>query len=98
MKGLHMANVNKTPSPPPAGTWTLASAKARLSEVVDRAQAGPQTITRNGKPSAVIVSAEEWARKTLRKGTLAEFLLTSPLRGANLEVERQRDTPRDVPL
>jgi PHD/YefM family antitoxin component YafN of YafNO toxin-antitoxin module len=65
---------------------------------VDRAQAGPQTITRHGKPSAVIVSAEEWARKTLRKGTLAEFLLTSPLRGANLEVERQRDTPRDVAL
>ena len=94
-----MANVKKTPSsPPPGGSWTLAGAKARLSEVVDRAQAGPQTITRNGKPSAVIVSAEEWARKTVRKGTLAEFLLTSPLRGANLEVERQRVTPRDVAL
>lgn len=94
-----MANVGKTPSsPPPGGTWTLASAKARLSEVVDRAQAGPQTITRHGKPSAVIVSAEEWARKTSRKGTLAEFLLTSPLRGADLDLERQRDTPRDVAL
>src|SRR4051812_33471097 len=53
-----MAKVHKTPSSPPlGGTWTLAVAKARLSEVVDRAQAGPQTITRNGKPSAVIVSA-----------------------------------------
>jgi prevent-host-death family protein len=94
-----MTNVNKTPASPPAGgTWTLAGAKARLSEVVDRAQTGPQTITRNGKPSAVIVSAEEWARKTVRKGTLAEFLLTSPLRGADLELERQRDTPRDVAL
>ena len=92
-----MANVKKTPpSPPAGGTWTLAGAKARLSEVVDRAQAGPQTITRNGKPSAVIVSAEEWARKTLRKGTLAEFLLASPLRGADLDLERRRDTPRDV--
>ena len=58
-----MTNANKTPSPPIGGTWTLAVAKARLSEVVDRAQAGPQTITRNGKPSAVIVSAEEWARQ-----------------------------------
>jgi prevent-host-death family protein len=66
--------------------------------VVDRAQTGPQTITRNGKPSAVIVSAEEWARKTVRKGTLAEFLLASPLRGADLDLERQRDTPRDVTL
>lgn len=94
-----MANVKKTLSSPPAGgTWTLAGAKARLSEVVDRAQAGPQIITRNGKPSAVIVSAEEWARKTLRKGSLAEFLLASPLRGAELELERQRDEPRDVML
>jgi prevent-host-death family protein len=94
-----MTNFNKTPSSPPlGGTWTLAGAKARLSEVVDRAQAGPQIITRNGKPSAVIVSAEEWARKTVRKGTLAEFLLASPLRGADLDLEPQRDAPRDVTL
>ena len=99
IKGFEMTNVKKTPtSPSLGGTWTLAGAKARLSEVVDRAQAGPQTITRNGKPSAVIVSAEEWERKTARKGTLAEFLLASPLRGADLELDRQRDTPRDVTL
>ena len=81
-----------------ASSWTLASAKARFSEVVERAQAGPQTITRNGKPSAVIVSAEEWARKTARKGTLAEFLLASPLRGAELDLDRQHDAPRDTAL
>jgi hypothetical protein len=34
----------------------------------------------------VIVSVEEWARKTVRKGTPAEFLLASPLRGADLEL------------
>jgi prevent-host-death family protein len=95
-----MTNADKTrpSSPPSGGTWTLATAKARLSEVVDCAQAGPQTITRNGKPSAVVVSAREWALKTVRKGTLAEFLLASPLRGADLELERQRETPRDVTL
>jgi prevent-host-death family protein len=80
---------------PPTDTWTLANAKARLSEVVDRAQTGPQIITRHGKPSAVLVSIEEWARKTVRKGTLAEFLLASPLRDAGLELERVRDEPRD---
>ena len=88
-----MANTRKTA---PDGTWTLAGAKARLSEVVDHAQARPQTITRNGKPSAVIVSAEEWARKTVRKGTLAEFLLASPLRGADLDLARQNDAVRDL--
>ncbi|MCC8977024.1 type II toxin-antitoxin system Phd/YefM family antitoxin [Bradyrhizobium brasilense] len=79
-------------------SWTVADAKARLSEVIERAQTDPQVITRHGKPSAVIVSAQEWARKTARKGTLAEFLLASPLRGADLDLERVRDQPRDLDL
>ena len=38
---------------------TLANAKARLSELVDRAAAGEEVlITRRGKPVARIVSAE----------------------------------------
>lgn len=79
-------------------SWTVAGAKARLSEVMERAQLAPQTITRNGKPSVVVVSAEEWHRKTARKGSLAEFLLESPLRGADLDLGRLRDEPRDLPL
>lgn len=81
-----------------SGGWTVADAKARLSELIDRAQSDPQVITRHGKPSAVVVSAEEWARKTERKGTLAEFLLASPLCGAELDLERVRDRPRDLDL
>ncbi|MCB5204714.1 type II toxin-antitoxin system Phd/YefM family antitoxin [Neorhizobium sp. T786] len=79
-------------------SWTVAGAKAKLSEVMERAQSAPQTITRNGKPSVVVVSAEEWQRKTARKGSLAEFLLESPLHGADLDLERQRDEPRDLSL
>jgi prevent-host-death family protein len=90
-----MTDRSTAPDAPPTDTWTLANAKARLSEVIERAQSGPQIITRHGKPNAVIVSAEEWARKTARKGTLAEFLLASPLRGADLELERVHDAPRD---
>lgn len=78
--------------------WTVASAKARLSQLIERAQSSPQTITRNGKPSVVVVSAEEWERKTVRKGTLAEFLLESPLRGVDLDLQRLRDEPRDLSL
>ena len=92
----HLTNRNTAPDTLPTDdTWTLANAKARLSEVIDRAQTGPQVITRHGKPNAVVVSAEEWARKVERKGTLAEFLLASPLHGANLELEREHDGPRD---
>mgnify|MGYP001252875832 FL=1 len=78
--------------------WTVAKAKAKLSEVIERAQSTPQTITRNGKPSVVVVSAEEWQRKVARKGTLAEFLLASPLRGAELDLDRKGDEPRDLSL
>lgn len=78
--------------------WTVAGAKARLSEVIERAQSDPQIITRHGKPSVVIVSADEWARKTVRKGTLAEFLMASPLRDSDLDLDRLRDQPRDLDL
>jgi prevent-host-death family protein len=69
--------------------WTLASAKAHLSEVVNRALSeGPQTITRHGHKAVVVVSAEEWERKTKRKGSLVEFFANSPLRGSGLDIER----------
>lgn len=91
-----MTDRNAAPDTLPTDdTWTLANAKARLSEVIDRAQTGPQIITRHGKPNAVVVSIEEWARKVARKGTLAEFLLASPLRAADLELDRVHDAPRD---
>ncbi len=79
-------------------SWTVATAKAKLSEVIDRAQSAPQTITRNGKPTVIVVSAEEWERKTARRGSLATFLMESPFRGAELDLERQRDEPHDLSL
>lgn len=42
------------------------------------AQLAPQTITRNGKPSLVVVSAEERLTKTTHRGSLEEFLSASP--------------------
>ena len=36
--------------------WTVAEAKAKFSQVIERARTGPQTITRNGRPAAVVVS------------------------------------------
>ena len=78
-------------------TWTVAEAKAKFSELIERARArGPQTITRNGRTTAVLVSAEEWERKTKRTGNLAEFFAASPLRGSGLVIERSEDKPRDV--
>jgi prevent-host-death family protein len=80
-------------------TWTVAEAKAKLSEVIERAQSGgPQTITRNGRTAVVVVAADEWQRKTRRVGNLAEFFAASPLRGSGLKVKRRKDRPRKVDL
>jgi len=79
--------------------WTVAEAKAKFSEVIDRAESdGPQTITRNGRTAAVIVGAEEWERKTRRVGNLAEFFASSPLRGSGLKLSRPKDRPRKIEL
>jgi prevent-host-death family protein len=77
---------------PSEQAWPVAEAKAHFSELIDRAvNEGPQTITRMGRTTVVVVSAEEWERKTRRRGNLAEFLLASPLRGSDLVIERDQD-------
>jgi prevent-host-death family protein len=79
--------------------WTVAEAKAKFSEVIDHAKSqGPQTITRNGRTTAVIVAADEWERKTKRKGNLAEFFASSPLRGSGLKIKRVNGKMRRVDL
>lgn len=82
-----------------AATWTVAEAKAKLSEVIERAQSGgPQTITKNGRTAVVVVDAGEWERKTRRTGSLAEFFAASPLPKSRLKVRRSKDRPRKVVL
>ena len=83
-----------------ARTWTIAQAKARLSEVIEKARhEGPQTITRHGKQAVVIVDAAEWGRRERpREGSLASFFLESPLADSGLEVVRLKDRPRETDL
>jgi prevent-host-death family protein len=79
--------------------WTVAEAKARFSELVEKSRtAGPQLITKNGRKAAVVVSAEEWERKTRRAGTLADFFAASPLRDSGLEIVRRKERPRKTRL
>ena len=80
-------------------SWTVAEAKAKFSEIIERAMSeGPQTITRKGRTAAVVVGAEEWERKTKRVGSLAEFFAASPLRGSGLKVRRRKEWPRKINL
>jgi prevent-host-death family protein len=78
------------------GTWTVATAKARFSQVIERARVrGPQTITRHGRPAVVVLALEEWERSTPRVGTFADAVGTSTLRVADdLAIEQRVGLPR----
>jgi prevent-host-death family protein len=75
-------------------TWQLQEAKSRLSELVENAvRQGAQTITRHGRPVAVVVSVEEFAQLQPRKKTV-DVLRECP--EPNLIVERLCDRPQSL--
>ena len=75
--------------------WQLQEAKAKFSEVVQRAiEDGPQTVTRRGKPAVVVVAADEFERMREAMPTLKELLLECPLEG--IDLERPRDYGREI--
>ncbi|MBV5323227.1 type II toxin-antitoxin system Phd/YefM family antitoxin [bacterium] len=79
--------------------WQLQEAKNRLSQVVDQAlHDGPQTITLRGKPSAVVVSFEEYRKLTMPSTGLLQFFRKSPLCEVELDLGRSDDLSREVEL
>lgn len=43
-------------------SWSVQDAKNKLSAVIEAAQREPQTVTKHGKPAAVVMSADEYER------------------------------------
>lgn len=75
--------------------WQLQEAKAKFSEVVQRAlEEGPQTVTRRGKDVVVVVSADEFARLQKSTPDLLETLMSGP--DGELELPPRRFDPREV--
>lgn len=79
--------------------WNLQNARNKLSELVRKAaHEGPQIITVHGRDAVVVLSAREFKRIAAPKGSLVEFLRSSPLREVPLDTIRSRDTGRPVRL
>lgn len=75
--------------------WQLQTAKNRLSELVDNAvNQGPQTITRHGKATAVVLSVDDYRKIRAGKRSLSQFFAHSPLRGQKINLSRSRDAGR----
>jgi antitoxin Phd len=79
-------------------SWQLQDAKARLSEVVKKAgQEGPQHITLHGEPAAVVLSEAEY-RRLRKRPRFIDFVKSSPLKGVELDLTRDRSSPREIPV
>jgi prevent-host-death family protein len=85
-----------------AHDWQLHNAKAKFSELFRLARTeGPQRITRQGTEAVVMISDEQYERlvgKSHQPKSIVQFFRQSPLVGVDLDLERDRDTGRDIEL
>jgi len=83
-------------------SWQVQTAKARFSEVFRLARTeGPQLITRQGKEGVVMMPVEQFDQLVSRARqpkSLVRFFQESPLVGLELDLEREKDTGREVEL
>ena len=77
--------------------WQIQQAKARFSEMVERTlKDGPQTVTRHGKPVAVLVPADQYRRFRSKGRSFKAMLVAAPLAG--IEIRRSREKTRKIDL
>ncbi len=75
--------------------WQLQEAKNKFSEVVEGALSqGPQLVTKRGIEAVVILSCSDYRKLLVSQKTLSEFFRQSPLTGADLDLQRNRDAVR----
>ena len=79
-------------------TWQVQEAKARLTKVMEEADAEPQLITRRGVPTTVIMSYAKYRELTGPKRSIVSIFRNSPLYGLELDLERDNSPMREIDL
>ncbi len=82
--------------------WGVAEAKAKFSEVLDKAETyGPQVVRRRTR-EFVVMTSEEWEKRqpqgAQNERSMSEFFKSSPLAGSGLDLTRSRSKVRKVEL
>ena len=81
----------------PTKIWTIAEAKARLSEVLRLAEEeGPQRI--GARRPFIVVPERVWEERAPLRQPLGQWLVENTPRGTNLEAPRSRASSRDIPF
>lgn len=80
-------------------TWQLQDAKARLSELIQQViYSGPQGISLRGVLEVILISKNDYEKFTKKKSSFINFMRSSPLRGLELNLERNKSKGRDIEL
>ena len=81
----------------PYPVWTVAQAKARLSEILRLAeQEGPQRI--GARKAFIVVPEHTWRSQTSHRKPLGRWLVDNMPRGANLEAPDRHEPVREIPF
>jgi antitoxin Phd len=76
--------------------WQVQEAKARFSEVIEKARSeGPQIITRHGAERAVVLSIEEYRALVSGEPDFKAHLLGGP-KFDDFSIERDKDIGRRI--
>ena len=77
--------------------WTVAEAKARLSEILRRSESeGPQRI--GARKTFFVIPAKTWRALTAPRRPLGQWLVDNFPRGTELEIPDRREPSRDIPF
>ena len=77
--------------------WTVADAKARLSEILRLAEEeGPQRI--GTRRPFVVVPERVWEARSPSRPPLGRWLVDNIPRGANIEIPAHRESRREIPF
>lgn len=77
--------------------WNLQDAKARLSELVDRARLGEaQVILRRGEPAAVVIAYKDYKQRAAPARSVLSFFQDSPLGDLDFEMPRRVEPMREL--
>ena len=83
--------------PEPCRVWTVAQAKARLSEVLRLAEEeGPQHI--GMRRSFVVVPAGVWHANAPTRRPMGQWLVDNMPRGTALDIPKDRKSRREIPF
>jgi hypothetical protein len=81
----------------PQRVWTVAEAKAKLSEILRLAETeGPQRI--GAWRPFIVVPADAWYEKTQPHKPLGQWLVENTPRGTNLAIPSSRSSSRKIPF